>query len=221
MPKPSNYAALAHEARSKRFKFKLKRELGCICANCGSTEMVEYHHIVPLAFGGTNNLSNIAPLCYACHKAAHNSRHIQHFSDHSRSNDGRPSCCDDKTAFYALDLMLAGQIGNRKCKSLMNLSKRYEPRNTAAFKKWCDARGIREFKNTLDIAISNRKIKSCCQCDPNSMLSIGYVVYADGSEEDIYFNDTGMNDDVIYRLRGTDTEISWGEIKSSMREISA
>lgn len=45
--------------------------VGRVCANCGETEDIEYHHIVPLALGGNDVLSNICPLCYKCHCKVH------------------------------------------------------------------------------------------------------------------------------------------------------
>lgn len=41
------------------------------CYNCGSTENLNYHHIIPLALGGNNILTNIAVLCGRCHWAVH------------------------------------------------------------------------------------------------------------------------------------------------------
>ena len=49
------------------FKDELKDKLGTVCCNCGSNLDVEYHHVVPLALGGTNNIGNIVPLCHVCH----------------------------------------------------------------------------------------------------------------------------------------------------------
>lgn len=42
------------------------------CYNCGSTtDALELHHIVPLSLGGTNNPTNIVPLCEKCHGLIH------------------------------------------------------------------------------------------------------------------------------------------------------
>ena len=41
------------------------------CQNCGSSENLEIHHIVPIVFGGTNRIGNLAALCGSCHRLAH------------------------------------------------------------------------------------------------------------------------------------------------------
>lgn len=50
---------------------KEKEIVGLKCANCLQTEHLEYHHIIPLAIGGTNNLSNYVCLCAHCHNLLH------------------------------------------------------------------------------------------------------------------------------------------------------
>lgn len=62
------------EFNKRIFKEELIQKLGKTCANCGSTDKIEYHHIVPLVLGGTNNLSNIVPLCKVCHLKAHDKK---------------------------------------------------------------------------------------------------------------------------------------------------
>lgn len=48
-----------------------KMAIGTKCCNCGSTEELEYHHIIPLSLGGNDVLSNYCCLCYACHSLLH------------------------------------------------------------------------------------------------------------------------------------------------------
>ena len=206
-----NMTPLEVEARSYPFRRMLKETLGCKCGNCGSEEMVEYHHVVPLALGGTNSITNIVPLCYKCHKAAHHGRHITSFADHSRSNDGRPPKCDDETAFKALDLLADGQIGLRKCKSLMGLSGRTQPNNTSQYARWCADRGIASVRNALDLKITNSVWNAVDGAE------IGCVTYADGTTQAIRFCDTGMNDDVVYSIRSDawfNGEMTWEAIKA-------
>ena len=50
---------------------KEKEIVGIKCANCGSKKDLKYHHIVPLAVGGSNLLTNFVCLCDICHKAVH------------------------------------------------------------------------------------------------------------------------------------------------------
>lgn len=62
---------LRKEFQSYTFRSNLKMIKGNTCVNCGKDDIVEYHHIVPLILGGTNNLDNIVPLCCECHDKAH------------------------------------------------------------------------------------------------------------------------------------------------------
>lgn len=48
-----------------------KKLIGLCCCNCGSLNDVEYHHIVPLALGGTDSITNMCCLCYSCHLKLH------------------------------------------------------------------------------------------------------------------------------------------------------
>lgn len=50
---------------------KDKKEIGTSCCNCGSTEELEYHHIIPISLGGNDVNSNMACLCYPCHQKIH------------------------------------------------------------------------------------------------------------------------------------------------------
>lgn len=48
-----------------------KKEIGLQCCNCGSTEDLQYHHIVPLELGGKDINRNMCCLCYRCHQLIH------------------------------------------------------------------------------------------------------------------------------------------------------
>lgn len=63
---------LREEFNSVAFYDVLKSVLGSECINCGSTKNTQYHHIVPLALGGTNNIKNIVPLCGDCYALVNN-----------------------------------------------------------------------------------------------------------------------------------------------------
>lgn len=68
---------LRQETTCTNFRKKLREELGEECYNCGSKEGIEYHHVVPISVGGTNNIKNFVPLCSKCHIAAHTGRNIK------------------------------------------------------------------------------------------------------------------------------------------------
>ena len=57
-----------------------KTKIGSKCVNCGSTEDLEYHHVVPLAIGGNDVDSNIVCLCGYCHKMLHNATNANHIN---------------------------------------------------------------------------------------------------------------------------------------------
>lgn len=41
------------------------------CYNCGATDGLEWHHIIPRSLGGKDIMSNLVPLCYDCHSRLH------------------------------------------------------------------------------------------------------------------------------------------------------
>lgn len=50
---------------------KDKDIIGRKCGCCESTVDLQYHHIVPLALGGSNLLTNYVCLCKKCHNVIH------------------------------------------------------------------------------------------------------------------------------------------------------
>jgi hypothetical protein len=73
----------ARQDRARKAK-RVRRELGCVravtlrslaerdgyaCQKCGTTKDLHIDHIVPVARGGTNDLSNLQFLCRSCNSA--------------------------------------------------------------------------------------------------------------------------------------------------------
>ncbi|MDC0763509.1 HNH endonuclease [Brevibacillus sp. AG] len=58
-------------------KAVLQDQLPKECQNCGSVEYLDIHHIVPLANGGTNRLTNLCTLCAECHGKVHQSDFVR------------------------------------------------------------------------------------------------------------------------------------------------
>lgn len=53
------------------------------CVNCGSEKDIMFHHIVPLALGGNDIVSNIVPLCTDCHYLIHHEKNRKSNLTHS------------------------------------------------------------------------------------------------------------------------------------------
>ena len=170
----------------------VKEKVGTTCINCGSSENIEYHHIVPLSLGGREKVSNIVPLCKRCHKAAHYGRHILHYREGDRG--GRPSKVTDECAFEIFDLFSSGKIGKKKCIELIGLSKSTHITDMAQYKKYLNARGIESIKNKVDLLGVNGALKNG--------KNVGFVKYKDGTIKTIIYDDNGEND-IDYKIKST------------------
>ena len=58
---------MGHATVAKWIKDMLPKK----CCNCGSTENLQYHHIVPVVYGGNEVPTNVAVLCGSCHSKTH------------------------------------------------------------------------------------------------------------------------------------------------------
>lgn len=141
---------LRREFTKESFRAEIERSLGHACCNCGSTEGIEYHHIVPIAFGGTNRLSNIVPLCSKCHKAAHNGRHITEYA--ATNHTGRPKSFTDELAEKILPLYACGEITRAECQKLLGLSKGTKLHDSRGYMAFLRRHGIKSIRNTRDVA---------------------------------------------------------------------
>lgn len=147
------------------------------CANCGSKEDLEIHHIVPLSLGGTNNATNLVPLCYSCHKAAHNGRHMSHFR--KTYNNPQPRTPDEE-AYKIFDDYFAGNIGTSKVRELMGFSKSYKIGDCPQFKRYVKEKGFERYRNNVDLIM-----KKCKRISPGE--EVGYIVYANGVQETMIY----------------------------------
>ena len=91
MPR-SEYQKLIAECRTMIRDGRLK--VDSVCANCGSTDGLEIHHIVPLRRGGQNVQGNVVRLCWKCHRAAHD-RKRQKESNAGRKRIPKPDNWDE------------------------------------------------------------------------------------------------------------------------------
>lgn len=185
------------QIRNRGYNFReiVKEKCGCKCANCGSDEGIEYHHIVPLFLGGTDRLSNIVALCNKCHKAAHNGRHMNEYRA-SKIKGGRKPKKDDGEAFAIFDMFVNGEIGKRKAQQLLGYSKGTSIVDRQQFKKYMEANGIKRVHNIIDILAVNSPETLNTGCE------VGEIIYNDGNTKKITYKDTGLND-IEYVIRKT------------------
>lgn len=163
-----------------------KKELGDKCINCGSKENIEYHHVVPLLLGGKDNDSNIVPLCYACHKAAHHGRHILEYKVGNKG--GRKPKASPEEVKVAFMKYVDGEIGTRKLRSMLGYYNKGSVNDISEVRRLKKKYRISEIKNNIDILGTN---------SPGKLVHgavVGKIIYLDGSERPMYFNDTGLND---------------------------
>lgn len=181
-----DYEELRKEFEKPGFRKTMKAFIPPVCCNCGSKDNVEYHHIVPLFTGGTNNLTNIVCLCHKCHRAAHYGRHVDHYA--KAVNPGRKSRSRIDKDSEIFDMFIRGEIGNIKCCDLLGYKRNYPIKTIPEFKRYIKSKGIKRVRNLVDVASVNRK---------NGISDgdvVGVIEYIDGSKEDMIYSDTGMND---------------------------
>lgn len=159
-------------------RIMVRNVCGSVCYNCGETENIEYHHVVPLKLGGTNNTSNIVALCHRCHCAAHHGRHIRDYCNKNVS--GRPRSVNANVAEIAFDLYTSGEIGTNECRKMLNVSKNTKIGDMAAYREYKKKHGIVDFRNYIDLIINKRGFVE-------EGREIGYIKYENGTVKTIRY----------------------------------
>ncbi|MCC0718321.1 HNH endonuclease signature motif containing protein [Clostridioides sp. ZZV14-6105] len=140
------YEELRQEFTRKSFRTELKIRLGCTCSNCDSTENIEYHHIVPLATGGTNKFSNIVPLCVTCHEKAHDKKRIK------VQGGGSPKATTFPDAEPILKMYFRLEIGTKEAKELIGISINNKSTWTKLTNQYREKYNIdKDFRNNIDL----------------------------------------------------------------------
>lgn len=193
---------------SEKFRNQVTELYGAKCVNCGSGDEVEFHHIVPIALGGRDIPSNVVPLCYTCHKAAHTGRKTGDIiKKNGHASRGRKRKCDDDVFEDAFEKYIGGRIGKTKfCELIGRKGKSF----SAHFPQLDEAKerhGIKEFRNNIDIRGTISELKDG---DP-----VGYIKYLDGREEIMFYHDTGENNVEYKRANRTRNAV---EIQAEIRK---
>lgn len=185
------YKKLRQEFVSEKFRKSMIKILGSKCCNCESTENIEYHHVVPLAFGGTNRLSNIKPLCPRCHLAVHRGKHMNEFRKQPEKT-GRPRKwpLTDESEKH-IWRWAKGEIGTRELKELVGMKKSIHLPETQMYEQFVEKHGISRIRNYRDMLTigNNWRSKSC------GIHRVSKIQYLDGREEE-YEADMGEREGV-------------------------
>lgn len=154
----SNSRDIRTEFSSSTFRKIMKDNLSNKCVGCGTTENITYHHILPVAFGGRNNLDNIAPMCPRCHKAAHYGQHIRKYSN--KVGTGRKPKADlTKENEDILWKWAMGEIGTYECCRSLGLGKSTKLKDTAIYRKFKAKHNIANIRNTRDVIVKNGHLR--------------------------------------------------------------
>lgn len=141
----TTFEEVKHEYHSYKFRKKLEESKPKeACENCGVTERLEYHHIVPIYLGGTNNLGNIAVLCDECHEKAHGAKKIRAMS----SRRGQRKIIDNSDVIF--ESYRNGEIGTRECKAKIKYSPGSKLSDCWSYKHYLKSHGIRRINNRVD-----------------------------------------------------------------------
>lgn len=148
------YKQLRTEFNRPLFKRRLIEVLGSDCASCGSNANIEYHHVVPLALGGTNRITNIAPLCYLCHQKVHGSENIRKIFRSPNTGRNKKLPVDGHQSIICD--YLHGNIGRKECESRLELSKGNKLTDKWYFKEYLVEHDIKSYKNKIDLLSQQR-----------------------------------------------------------------
>ena len=168
------YEELRAEFTSYSFKKKLIDSLGNTCANCGCSGQVIYHHIVPLISGGTNKLTNIAPLCQVCYSKVHSRKVAKNYGC------GRPRKAEYEHIKDILDDYFNCKIGKARAVELVGLSPKNKSSWYEIIEKYKEENNVSSYRNNIDVIMSNKVILA----NETSKLSddrvLGFIRYKDG-----------------------------------------
>ena len=116
-----------------------KKEIGLKCCNCGSTNDLQYHHILSLALGGRDINSNMCCMCYECHYKLHHegkSSKVNRYGDMIKIGQARARKEGKhigKTGIKVTITKADGSIITGKCKEIADIFER----STRTIQIWC------------------------------------------------------------------------------------
>lgn len=175
----TEHERLRKEFSSAKFHKTLPEHCGTICRCCRSEDNIEYHHILALELGGTNDYLNIIPVCYTCHMKIHMSNFVA--ADRitkMAKNSGRKRKCPENYE-EVLRQYLYCQIAKSECVKRLGL-KSQKLSDYVWFKEYLSDHDIEYHRNNLDIILSGIKRKGG---NLYNGRTVGNIRFADGTEK--------------------------------------
>ena len=113
-----------------------------VCVNCGSTDKVEVHHIVPLSMGGSNRASNIVYLCLECHYRAHGAQ----IGRYAGQRKGRPRMEKPLGADVLIERYIRAEITGVQAYRELGIKRGHKFADVTFVREYFDEHGIREVR---------------------------------------------------------------------------
>lgn len=123
------------------------------CAICGRNDILEYHHIIPKANGGSDNYDNLILLCACCHANTHG-------RIFNPAKPNRKTSIEYEAAEPILSAYFANEIGTRETKEKLNLSPKTHLTESSVYKRYKREHNITHFYNNVDLINSKRSRKN-------------------------------------------------------------
>lgn len=159
---------LRQEFNRPNFKQALKEYHGTRCVNCGSDEGVQFHHIIPLALGGTNCITNIVPLCHVCHKLVHGADKLA--ITFKPENTGRKRK-QLRNLEEAVRRFRECEVGTAGFKSITGIAKGTHLSDCSTLSEYLESIGIKNIKNNVDLLNSPKHKNS----EKNYFATVTYL----------------------------------------------
>lgn len=155
-----------------------REQLGCACVNCGSIQQIEYHHIVPLCMGGTNRLTNIAPVCKKCHVAIHGEAEYRKFAYQKACNRPKVKLEDYEDILWQY---ADCKIDLGSTKSILGLSPKTGLTGKKIYKQFLKKHGMIRIINNVG------RLMKDCDWPPSKGKIVGYIIYEGGITKEIRY----------------------------------
>ena len=150
----------------------LRKVHGTKCRICGA-EDAEYHHIIPLSWGGTNDINNFLPLCHEHHLIVHGVLN-QGSTARTVSHKGRTRIVPDDYESI-LERYIHCEIGTLECHSLLGLGQSTKISSGIWYKEFLVEKDIFKLRNNVDLLRHHDSLEHG--------RSTGYILYNDGRKE--------------------------------------